>query len=157
MQDEFYQNNVELLRNAPTARLYKAIYTKHETPQYLENVNSKFRHFLTKIRLGSHHLISETGSWARPKILYSERKCIYCSVLGDEYHHILECSKFTELRRQYIPNHYYTNPSMLKFTSLSLCKKKNVMNNLSIYIRKSFQVSITLPYLRRKRVEGEYK
>ena len=39
--------------------------------------------FPNKIRLGSHHLISETGSWARPKMLYSERKCIYCSVLGD--------------------------------------------------------------------------
>ena len=69
LQDEFYQNNVEIFRNALKARLYKAIYTKHETPWYLDNVNSMSRHLLTKIRLGSHHLISETGSWARPKIL----------------------------------------------------------------------------------------
>ena len=86
LQDEFYQNNIEMFRNAPKARLYKAIYTKHETPWYLDNVNSMSRHLLTKIRLGSHHLVSETGSLALPKILYSERKCMHCSVLGDVYH-----------------------------------------------------------------------
>ena len=33
-----------MFRNAPKARLDKAIYTKHETPWYLENVNSMSSH-----------------------------------------------------------------------------------------------------------------
>ena len=138
IQDEFFQNNMERFRTAPKARLYKELYIKHEIPWYLENVNCVYRHYLTKLRLGSHYLISETGSWSRPKITYAERKCVYCNVLGDEYHHILECTKFVELRKKYVPKYYYVNPSMFKFVDLLLCKKKKVQNNLCIYIRKSF-------------------
>ena len=141
IRDEFFQNNVERFITAPKARLYKELYRKHEIPWYLENLNSVYRHYLTKIRLGSHSLISETGSWARPKITYSERKCLHCNVLGDEYHHILECTKYIDLRKKYVPKFYYVNPSMFKFIDLLLCKKKKVQNNLCIYIGKSFSES----------------
>ena len=38
----------------------------------------------------------------------------------------------------YVHKYYYRNPSMFQSTSLLLCKKKKVMNNLCIYRRKSF-------------------
>ena len=138
MQDEYIQNTIEKFRKAPKARLYKHVYVKHEIPFYMNIVNPRLRHYLTKIRLGSHTLISETGSWARPKISFTDRTCHHCNILGDEFHHILECQIFLELRKNYIPKYYYTNPSMFKFVQLLLCKKKKIINNLCLYIKKSF-------------------
>lgn len=140
LQDNYIQIVCEKLRNGSKARLYRSLNLTHEIPFYMNNVNPKLRHFLTKLRLGSHRLISETGSWARPVIVYADRKCSSCNVLGDEFHHVLECKTYDSLREKYVPIYYRRNMSMYNFTKLLLTKDRKILNNLCIFLQKSFKL-----------------
>ena len=63
----------------------------------------KLRYSLTRLRVSSHRLNIECGRWTRPNIIpVNERKCQNCNVLEDEYHFVLECSLYNELRKQYL-------------------------------------------------------
>lgn len=50
----------------------------------------------------------------------NERKCIYCNSndVEDEYHFVLVCDFYTELRKLYIKKYYYARPNMAKFITL---------------------------------------
>ena len=51
--------------------------------------------------------VLEVGRWARPnRIPIDERKCITCNKLEDEFHFLLECSLYNDLRNQYIKKYY---------------------------------------------------
>ena len=43
----------------------------------------------------------------------------------DEYHFVLECNIYTDLRTQYIPNYYRCRPNMYKFVDLLNVKKSH--------------------------------
>ena len=69
----------------------------------------------------SSHIFIETGRWRRPHCIPREdRKCITCNTIEDEYHFVIECSIFTDLRKRYISKYYWTNPSMYKLKQLLL-------------------------------------
>ena len=58
---------------------------------------------MTKLRTSPHRLGIEVGRWARPnRIPVDERKCITCNKLEVEFHFLLECSLYNDLRNQYI-------------------------------------------------------
>ena len=38
-----------------------------------------------------------------------------CRKLGDEYHAVIECKRYEEFRKLYIPQHLLIRPNMLKF------------------------------------------
>ena len=78
-----------------------------------------FSQALSKLRVSSHRLQIEAGRLVRPhSIPVNDRKCVVCQVLDDECHFVLECRMYTELRRTYIPKHYWHRPSMFKFVEL---------------------------------------
>ena len=88
---------------------------------YLQyNINCDMRAALSKIRLSSHTFMVERGRWSKPKIEYIDRKCILCikNDIQDEYHILMICPYFKELRHKYINKHYYIRPSMFKFQEL---------------------------------------
>ena len=69
--------------------------------------------------MSSHRLNIETGRWARPtSIPLDQKKCTVCNKLEDEFHFILECTIYTELRSKYIPLYYRKRPNMYKFIEL---------------------------------------
>jgi len=74
---------------------------------YLDDVDmSKFRFSLPLLRMSSHRLCIETGRWHKPKkILISEKICHVCTTLEDEYHFVLECSLYFNLRNKSIPSY----------------------------------------------------
>ena len=87
---------------------------------YLDTLNiAKYRKNLSRLRLSSHRLEVEAGRWAKQnKIPYENRKCRRCDVLEDEFHFVMECSMYTDLRRRYINRYYWQRPNMLKFIEL---------------------------------------
>ena len=92
---------------------------------------------LIKLRTSSHRLGVESGRWHRPRpIDYADRKCAVCNKLDDEYHFVLECTKFDRLRKMYIPEFFYKHPSMYKFVQLFNSTKER--HGLSTFIRKGF-------------------
>ena len=48
------------------------------------------------------------------------RICELCSLhrLGDEYHYLLECTYFEDLRKVYLPRNVFTRPNTVKFKHL---------------------------------------
>ena len=69
--------------------------------------------------MSSHRLEIEAGRWARPKsIPLDERKCRTCNKIEDEYHFVIECTLFKEIRSEFIHKYYWKRPSMFKFVDL---------------------------------------
>ncbi len=102
---------------------------------------TKYMYALTKLRTFSHRLKIEAGRWHKPnKIPYQERLCNFCSTLGDEYHFTLECVLFNNLRKRLIPHYYRNKPSMTKFLELLNSENNKIINNLSMYVFKAFNV-----------------
>ena len=77
------------------------------------------RKALSRLRLSSHRLRIESGRYDK-KCPINERKCIYCNSndVEDEYHFVLVCDFYTELRKLYIKKYFYVRPSMAKFIDL---------------------------------------
>ena len=81
---------------------------------YLDNIaERKYKISLSKFRLSSHNLEIETGCYFGTN--RSERICKHChmNVVGDEYHFLLTCPAFRDLRIKYLkpyePPHGKTN------------------------------------------------
>ena len=76
------------------------------------------RQRLTRFRLSSHKLAIETGRYNnKPKDL---RKCIYCNMnaIETDYHFLLVCPIYIELRNKYFPRYYCRWPTIQKFKSI---------------------------------------
>ena len=54
---------------------------------------------VTMLRTRNHRLAVKSGRWHKPHVLpLMERKCSRCDDLEDEYHVLLVCPMYTELR-----------------------------------------------------------
>ena len=71
----------------------------------------------------------ECGRW-KDRLPVNERKCPYCHVLEDEFHFVLQCSLFSDLRKKYIANFYTVRPNMRKFIDLCNSESKHTVRNL---------------------------
>ena len=145
--DNFIQNWHSRLENSSRAIFYKTIAVFQFQP-YLENINiMKFSHVFSKLRVSSHRLAIETGRWVRPTpIPVGERKCFTCQTLEDEYHFVLECPVYSQIRKQYIARHYWTQPSLYKFIELINTTSINCCRKLCVYIYKAFELRSELLY-----------
>jgi len=117
---------------------------------YLDAVNiSKFRISLSQLRMSSHRLCIETGSWHRPnQTPVSERICHVCSILEDEYHFVLVCSLYINLRKKFIPSYYWKRPSMFKFIDLLNSNNVCLLQKLGSFINYAFKIRSDTLYIR---------
>ena len=65
---------------------------------------AKYRYAVTRLRTSSHRLAIETGRWTKPHCTPRfERKC----QLEEEFHLMLECPLYRDLRVIYIRKYYW--------------------------------------------------
>ena len=100
---------------------------KHEFifESYLDQIrDSRFRIWLTRLAI---------EKCRHQNIARQERVCNNCtmSVLETEYHYVLICPKFYNLRTNYIKIYYYTWPTLHKLTQLLSSKSNITVQNLS--------------------------
>ena len=82
----------------------------------------------------------ETGRYGRNRSERNERKCLLCANsndIEDEYHFIILCNVYDDLRVQYLPYYLYMNPSVHKFVIFFNTCKKNNMLRMSKYIKEA--------------------
>jgi hypothetical protein len=93
-----------------------------------------FKPLISRYRLHAHSLNIETGRYYN--IDRHARICNMCNNndIEDEYHFILECSKYVEIRRKYIKPYYCINPSAFKLTQLLSVQNIKELNNLGKYL-----------------------
>ena len=140
LTDQFIQNWNSRLNDSTRALFYRNFSFGYKT--YLDFVSvGKHRFALSRLRLSSHRLEVETGRWARPNATpFEERRCTSCHSLEDEFHFVLECSRYNDLRTIYIPNYYRRRPNMFKLVELFKSESKKTQINLSLYVFKAFKV-----------------
>ena len=103
-------------------------------------MNPKLRSVLTKLRISAHNLRVETGRYGRNRLERNERKCLICANsndIEDEFHFIILCNVYNDLRVKYLPSYLYTNPSVHKFVNFfNTCNKNNILR-MSKYIKEA--------------------
>lgn len=127
----------DLNNNSVLNTLYIHLKTDLNFENYLNTIKSKYlRSSITRLRISSHNLRIQTGRYGRNRIDRQERLCqvCQCSEIEDEYHFILICSVYHELRIRLIKRYFYHRPSMYKFIEMLKSNNKSVLNNLSKFI-----------------------
>ena len=142
--DNFINETRRNLEASSSMSLYKEINQNFELSPYLTKiVNRKHRNALAKLRLSSHNLKIESGrhTSTRARIARENRKCIICNSndIEDEFHFVLICPVFNDIRRIYMKRYYTKNPSMFKFLQLLNSGGKQ-LNNLALYVTKAFKL-----------------
>ena len=136
IKDIFFQNNQVEISNLSINRLYRHL--NNDSNKYLFSFpNNYIRIALTKLRLSSHHLMIEKGRWNG--INYVERKCNLCNDLEDEYHFVMCCVKYYDLRKRYLPKDLINNPSMFKFISLLNSQDLVLLKKLGLFIHNALK------------------
>ena len=107
---------------------------KHEFgfENYLDfTVESKFRIALSRFRISSHDLFIERGRYKN--LPRNERICKFCNSqsVESEYHFLLVCPYYAELRNKYFKRNYCHWPNLNKFDSLMMTNSKQITLNLS--------------------------
>ena len=72
-----------------------------------------------------------------------ERLCVQCGVVDDEVHLLLECTCNEHLRRRYLPPNILQSRSAQSAIDLLNSEDKVILNNVSLFIAKSFKLRTT--------------
>ena len=98
---------------------------------------------LCKIRLSSHNLFIESGR--SQNIPRSERICQLCnSDIEDEFHFVLKCPVYCDLRKKYIKHYYWRRPSVFKLVQLLSVNNVKELCSLGKFIRDAFKLRSSL-------------
>jgi hypothetical protein len=93
-----------------------------------------YKPLICKYRIHAHSLKIETGRYLN--IDRQERICDFCndSCIEDEFHLILKCKKYDDMRKKYIKPYYWKKSSAFKLVQLlSVCNIKE-LNNLGKFL-----------------------
>lgn len=98
--DEYRQNWYAVINNSTRLESYALFKHNLNIEPYLNIITeSKFRTALCRFRTSSHDLLIESGRYVnQPR---NERICTNCNLnfIENEYHFLLICPKFRELRK----------------------------------------------------------
>ena len=104
LTDNFNQNLNSRLTESNRANSYSIFLSNFNLQLFLKTVKvTGFRVALSKLRVSSHRLEIEVGRWTRPnRIPIEQRKCRICNMIEDEFHFLLECKSYNQIRKKYI-------------------------------------------------------
>ena len=104
LQDTFKQQWYNKLLASESLCTYRSFKTTMEFEEYIDLLPKKLRFALASLRLSSLKLRIETGRYPQNRIDRVQRKCLNCNLndLEDEYHFVLICPMFNDLRTTYI-------------------------------------------------------
>ena len=122
----FSMNKLYLYRNFKTSNSYEF---------YLAHINSWFhRSILSKFRCGCFDLnVNKGRSLNIPR---HARICSLCNMnkIEDEFHFLIECPFYYELRLLYLPRFFFAVPTLQKFYTLLNTTNTNLLYRLSKYL-----------------------
>ena len=108
--------------------------------RYLNVLNiRKFRYIYASFRTSSHDLEIERGRYSN--IERNQRICRLCdeNVVEDEYHFLLCCTLYNDLRGTYIPCKYFNNPTQHKFVILMATQNETLIKSVATYLHYAFK------------------
>ena len=131
LMDMFRQEWSYRLTESSRALFFREIKTDHVFSNFLDVINVKsHRIALTRLIASSHCLRVETDRWLRPKPGREQRLCTSCNKIGDEYHLLLECQLFVDIKK-ILPRYFWVRSSMQKRAQLLNSTNKKTLRNLA--------------------------
>ena len=120
--------------------LYKSEIFKETYLSCIEN--KQFRRSMSRFRCANHRLAVEVGRHLN--IDLNQRLCKYCIKIGkesieDEFHVLLVCEGYSDLRIALLPHYYNRFPSLYKFTALMSSTNVKLLENLGKYLYLMFK------------------
>ena len=93
---------------------------------------------LAKFRTANHDLMIEKGR--HHGIEVANRTCEQCDMqrVEDEYHFLLKCPKYDDLRQEYLPRYYVNYPNRCKFLNLISTESDIALQTLSTFCLQEF-------------------
>ena len=139
--DIYKQNWNARLSESPRARFYRVVIKDLSFYEQLDKIHNKsHRNALARLITSSHRLRVETGRWERPVIPYESRICTMRHKLDDEFHFLLECPRYHDIRRQYLPIYFRVRHSMFKCIELLNTNNDKTVRSLAKYVFEAFRV-----------------
>ena len=95
-------------------------------------MDQKARNEISKFRCSAHKLLVKRGRYQN--VERNRRICKNCNMnmVEDEYHFLLACPAYRDLRKIYFKKYYYTWPSLYKFKTLMSSKSITLLRNYII-------------------------
>ena len=121
--------------DSPKCMLYRYVFDPNMLQFCLDHaVNYIYKPFICKYRISAHCLNIETGRFYN--IERHHRLCNMCDKqeVEDEYHFILECDKYNDIKCKYLKSYYYERPSTFKLVQLLSVRNVKELNNLGKYL-----------------------
>ena len=138
--DNYKQSWFSSICNSSRLETYSRVKHEFGLESYLLNISiPKYRIALTQFRISAHNLTIETGRHLN--VARENRVCTLCNMrcIESEYHMLLVCPTYRDLRNKYFPNYYCHWPNLQKFDSLMCCETALRQRNLAKFIYEAFR------------------
>ena len=129
--DQYLQHWYHEIHCSSKLETYASIKTIFEFEKYLDCIqNNKCRIALTRLRCSAHKLLIEEGR--HRNLERSDRLCTKCNmrVVETEYHFVLTCPFYRDIRRKCFSSYFYSWPSIYKFNQLMTSQQKSTILKL---------------------------
>ena len=138
--DTYKQTWYSEINNSSRLQTYSIFKYNFELESYLNlDIDKKYKLALTRFRTSSHSLMIETGRYENtPR---EQRICQFCNMgkIEDEYHFLLVCPNYPDLRRKFFKPYFCHWPTLMKFDTLLSKDSKISVTNLSKFIYFAFK------------------
>ena len=128
------------IQNSSKGYLYQHLVDNSGMQFYLRKpIENKYKKSISRIRMSSHKLNIESGRYNN--IARVNRVCTLCNHrdVEDEFHFILKCPFYADLRTKYIKQYYFRRPSVFKLIQLLSVKNVKELNNVGKFIHFAFK------------------
>ena len=133
--DMYLQKWYSDINNSSRMQTYSLFKHNFELEKYLKlNMEAKYKTAFARFRTSSHNLAIETGRYEN--IPRDQRTCKSCNMnaIENEYHFLLVCPKYRELRIKYFKQYFCHWPTIHKLENLLSATSNTIINNLAKYI-----------------------
>jgi len=137
--DFYFQHWYAEVRDSSKLETFHKIKASYKIETYLQCINNcKHRIALTRFRCSAHKLAIEEGRFRN--IEREHRKCLYCKMnsIENEYHFLMVCPYYRDLRMRFIPKYYYTWPTIQKFKNLMQTENTKLIKQVSEFVYLAF-------------------
>ena len=139
LRDQFIQEWNTSINGSSKLHYYVKYKHEFEYEDYLDKItNDSLRICLTRFRLSSHNLEIELGRYQN--IIRENRLCKLCTSnqTETEFHFLLSCPKYSEIRKQYFGTISW--PTMSLFKNIVSTKNRKKLFKLCKYLKDAFSV-----------------
>lgn len=135
----------------PILCTYRILKYSFEQERHISMVNNyKFRNAITPLWTSSHGLEIERGRHTKPKTPRHLRICKFCinHLVEDEYHFLIICPLYNELRQSFYDKISSISPSFIsltgqeKYVFLFRSQNEQIFTWLGKYIHMCFNMSV---------------